>query len=203
MNAKVVLWDFDGVFVHTFNAALQIMQAYDPTLTEEEYRKRFEGNINDANKNNPTPPDEVFFQQYEAALLSTPLTPRIDEALRTISTSYPCLIVSSTITKPIQHYLDQQHLSPYITKILGNDVSKSKLEKFQSVVKEYRTAGSHCILITDTLGDIKEAKKANLRTIGVTWGFHPLHTLQKGDPDVLVHEPFLLTETVNKLLEEG
>lgn len=57
-----------------------------------------------------------------------------------------------------------------------------------------------CLLITDTLGDLKEASLAGVNAIGVSWGFHDRRTLAKGNPfriinkieelPVIVHEYF-------------
>ena len=40
--------------------------------------------------------------------------------------------------------------------------------------------------VTDTLGDIKEANKLNIKTIAETFGFHNRQRLEKGKPYAIV-----------------
>ncbi len=46
---KVILFDFDGVVVDTFSFCYRIMNSRD-SISEDVYRAKFEGNINDALK---------------------------------------------------------------------------------------------------------------------------------------------------------
>ena len=41
------------------------------------------------------------------------------------------------------------------------------------------------VYIGDTIGDIIEGKKANIQTIGVTWGWHTKDQLLNSNPDYL------------------
>ena len=40
--------------------------------------------------------------------------------------------------------------------------------------------------ITDTLGDIVEAKKVGIKTIAVDYGYHDRGVLSKGNPDGII-----------------
>ena len=51
--------------------------------------------------------------------------------------------------------------------------------------------------ITDTLGDIKEANKVGIESIGITWGYQDKAKLQKGNPKKIVDTP---TELLDYLL---
>ena len=47
MKTRYILFDFDGVIADSYAPAFEVQKMICPHLTEEVYRKRFEGNIND------------------------------------------------------------------------------------------------------------------------------------------------------------
>jgi phosphoglycolate phosphatase len=200
MNTKVTVWDFDGVFVNTFDLGLSIMQTTYPALTQKEFRSWFEGNVNEAKAGKPIPSDPEFFAEYEPKILNLSPILGIDNALKQISSSYPCVIVSATTNEPIKKYLQTYALDSYIHTILGNDVSPSKVEKLEMALQEFRTKPSNCVFITDTLGDIKEAKEVGMHTIAVTWGFHSEKILLQGKPTALIKKTADLPATIERIL---
>lgn len=38
-------------------------------------------------------------------------------------------------------------------------------------------------------GDVREAREAGVRTVAVTWGWHPRERLERACPDVLIDKP--------------
>ena len=80
---------------------------------------------------------------------------------------------------------------------MGNDVHKSKVEKIRMVFEEYNIGPNDCVFITDTLGDIYEASRKNVGSIGITWGFHEPERLLRGKPFRLVEESNDLLTTVS------
>ncbi len=48
MKNKIVLFDFDGVILDSFEGTFEVNKTLESTLTREWMRKRFEGNINDS-----------------------------------------------------------------------------------------------------------------------------------------------------------
>jgi phosphoglycolate phosphatase len=47
--------------------------------------------------------------------------------------------------------------------------------------------------VCDTAGDVREAREAGVKTVAVTWGWHPRSRLERALPDVIIDDP-------NKLL---
>lgn len=199
MSSNLVFWDFDGVFVNTFHLALSLMQTHDATMTDEEYRRWFEGNINEAKTGKLIPSDKEFFAQYTPRVLEILLSPGMTKALEDISALYPSFIVSSTINSAIEKYLQEHHLSSYIQEVFGNDVSPSKVEKFHILLKKYNSTASDCVFITDTLGDIREANEVGIKSIAVLWGFHDRKTLEKGNPAGIVEKPSEIKPAIQKI----
>lgn len=197
---KLIIFDFDGVIIDSFSLAYEINRRTIPTLTEEEYRRRFEGNINATMKayNFNTDREKEYFKEYGECLNLRKLVPGMKEAVSTLSKKYPMVIVSSTTTEIIQKYLFCHQLEACFANILGNDVDHSKVEKFKIVFEKFDISPEKCLFITDTLGDIKEAAEVLLPTLAVTWGFHTRSTLEKGKTLALINSP----EDLLKKIEE-
>lgn len=111
------------------------------------------------------------------------------EIIKSLAEEYPLIIISSTVSPVISQFLELHHLRRYFTKILGNDIEKSKVKKIQQVLEHYRASPNETVLITDTLGDIREANACSVRSIAVTWGFHAHETLQQGNPYRIISDP--------------
>ncbi len=135
---KIVLFDFDGVIVDTFAFCYRIIQARDG-ISEDEYRARFEGNINTAApKKAPADPSAKpfdFFAQYTPELMACQPVAGIKEVILELAQQYVLIIISSTISPPIAAFLELHGLRSAFTEILGNDVEKSNrlvtVDKFE------------------------------------------------------------------------
>jgi phosphoglycolate phosphatase-like HAD superfamily hydrolase len=80
---------------------------------------------------------------------------------------------------------------------MGNDVHASKVEKIRMVFSKYNTDAEHCVFVTDTLGDIREANVLNVKSIGVSWGFHEKERLEIGNPFKIIYKPGELLRVIN------
>lgn len=199
---KVILFDFDGVIADTFSFCHRIINSRD-LIDEDEYRARFEGNINvtskakTSSKKDDKPFD--FFGPYTSALLNCAPNDGLADVIKSLSKRYTLIIISSTISPAISQFLELHHLREYFTEILGNDIEKSKVKKIQRVLEQYKISSDETILITDTLGDIREATQCDVRCIAVAWGYHSLETLQKGSPYKIVSRPKEILEAIESL----
>lgn len=190
------MFDFDGVIVDSLHAAYSTWKEVGATITLDEYRAQFDGNVNHAFQ--PAPID--FHEYYQHKVGGLALFPGIDDVIIKLASAYILVIVSSTVTAFIDTVLKNNNLHTYFDAVLGNDISPSKVEKFNMVFKKYNVIAPDCIMVTDTLGDMKEAHVVSLRTIGVTWGFQKPETLRQMNPAALVDEPHQIVSEVNRLL---
>ncbi len=200
---KTILFDFDGVILDSFASAYEVSSSIHPRLTETEYKEAFEGNINDSHshthKCGPDCKKEIdFFTEYtpKVKVQARPFN-EMPEIIKNLSEKYHLCIISSTVSPIIRELLSKFDLEKYFSDILGNDIHTSKVEKTNQILNKYQLSPDDCVFITDTLGDIKEAKKAGVKSIAVSWGFHTVETLNKGNPIVIVNSPKELEERVN------
>jgi len=195
MKERFILFDFDGVIADSLTVAFEINKMICPDLTDEGYRKRFEGNINDWERvadghSAKCHHDIHFFTEYIPRMRDrVGITVGIKKVIQHLSESHTLIIVSSTITGPIQKFMEKYNLSPYFLEVMGNDIHTSKIEKIKMILSRYGREPERYVFITDTLGDIREASHVDIGTIGVTWGIHKQETLLKGTPFRVIQKP--------------
>lgn len=195
MKKQFILFDFDGVIADSFQPAFEINKIICPNLTEDIYRKRFEGNINDWKEPVNIHTEECrhdidFFAEYIPRMKSeVQIVPGMKDVIIELEKDHMLIVISSTITSPIQEFLEGHDLANHFDWIMGKDIHKSKIEKIKMVFDKYDVEAKSCVFITDTLGDMREAEKMNIGAIGITWGFHTPETLQNGKPFRLVEKP--------------
>jgi len=207
MKNNFLLFDFDGVIADSFDLSFEIQKKFWPQLTENECRKRFEGNINDvfndlkAPNNSRTEEDRLsidLFAEYCPRMINeAQVVPGMKEAIVELEKNYTLIVISSTITSPIKEFLAKHDLAKYFAWIMGNDVHKSKVEKIKMVFEKYGIGASDCVFITDTLGDMREAARMGVGSIAVAWGFHHLETLLEGSPFRVIPKPNELIAAVS------
>jgi phosphoglycolate phosphatase len=202
MKNSFILFDFDGVIVDSFRPAFEVNKLICPYLTEDLYKERFEGNINDWIHSTTVHTKDCrhdidFFSEYVPRMKNeVQVVPGMLEVVAALEQISNLIIISSTTTSPIQEFLREHSLVDYFTQILGNDVHTSKVEKIKLVFDRYSKEAKDCVFITDTLGDLHEANKVGVGGIGVTWGFHTPETLLRGKPFRLAYKPNDLFTTV-------
>lgn len=185
MKPAHISFDFDGVIAPTFDLAFSIMEEADPSLTMQAYRDAFNGNIYDSDLS----PVTDFFDKYEPHLMRLPIIPGIADVIEMLAQKHSLSIVSSTPERIIKTFLGQHKLDKCFSIILGTEVEKSKIKKFEMLFIEQGIGPDDCVFITDTLGDINEAREVDVKSIAVTWGFHNYTTLQDGNPYRIVETP--------------
>jgi phosphoglycolate phosphatase len=199
VREKLILFDFDGVLVDSLslyeksvNLCLERI-GQRPIETLEEFLDLFEENFFSAIARRG-----VDVAQFMAA--SKEVTPTLDYGVvKPVANFIPVLdelkkhsalvIISSNSSFAIRLMLMKYGFDPYFDDILGADFAFSKIEKIRHAMDRYSTSGNHSLYVCDTAGDIREAREAGVRTVAVTWGWHPRSRLEKALPDVIVDEP--------------
>ncbi len=115
-----------------------------------------------------------------------------------LSEKYLLSIISSTGSALIESFLKREKLRAYFDDILGADVHESKHQKIQDLMAKYVVTPKQCVMITDTTGDIREARMAGVDSIGVSWGFHSAESLSYAKPVAIVSSPSDLPQVVGK-----
>lgn len=189
MNSKekIIIFDFDGVIVDSFHVALEVNQIARPTLTKERYQAMFNTNISDAKHTDPEVTEIDFFTEYGKRFKTLGIETEVKESIIQLSKQFPLFIISSTINSIISEYLTRHDIRNCFEDILGYDVEKSKVKKFNMLFENNGYMPENSAFITDTAGDVREARESKINFIvGILGGYQNEQVLQAGKPDAIV-----------------
>lgn len=188
MATKLVIFDFDGVLTDSYDVCIKVSRHFNPNLSDSDYKVLFTGNIyqaleegKSANLTVKTVDNDLYFELYEPLILEVPPREGFKQIIQDIyNKGIKIAFISSCYNKPLKKYLLKYGFSEYIAEVLGGDIEKSKVKKFNRIFSDLNITPQESIFITDTLGDLNEAENVGLPSIGVTFGFHNRELIEKG-----------------------
>lgn len=184
---KVLIFDFDGVISDSFHIAFELSKIQYPTITEDRFRARFDGNIFESKIEDELVNDIDFFEEFGKRFLKLNIKNSIKDSIIKLSKYHKMFIISSSPNFIIQEYLKRNEILECFLEILGSDIHASKVKKFNLVFQKYNIQPDQVVFLTDTSGDIYEAKKVSIKyIIGILGGYHTLEDLKKANPDNIV-----------------
>jgi HAD superfamily hydrolase (TIGR01509 family) len=201
MNKKLIIWDFDGVIVDSRRLALELTQFQYENVDEDIHRNLFNGNLFESldklTKNNVGEEEhkEYLEKSYWPRKMELVPIKGIDEVLKNLSQDFIMVINSSSSTIQIGAYLEKYNLSHYFSKIYGNEI-RDKKEKFRLILKDFNVSPENCVLVTDTLGDVLEARVINIPAVVVLWGYQYKKHFDSVSNIEFVEEPINLIEII-------
>lgn len=186
---KTLFFDFDGVIADSLPLAFEVNRMTRPTLTFEGYKSKFKNNewLRANNKDAWSEPENGvivdFQEEFAKKMGALSLNPQKKAVLQRLSKNYNFHIISGTNTETIRVFLRRNGIEELFGEILGYDVETSKVKKFRMLFDTYHLHPQDLIFVTDTAGDIEEAKEVGIRTIiAVTDGFQDRETLEAAKP---------------------
>ncbi len=194
---KAIFFDFDGVIWDTYEFGMDLCKRFDPLMTEQDFIDHHKWNVYESPKIRFQSGDmERYFALQKELITRSYLFP-LEGILQDLSQRFPLFIVSSTPDENLNLYLSTGSYEKYFKEALGATTHKSKKRKFEMMFEKYNLKSEECVFVTDTTGDIKEAREVNLRAIAVTWGYHSKELLESEGPFSLVDTPEELLEVID------
>ncbi|MAF36667.1 hypothetical protein CL622_06140 [archaeon] len=195
--SPVVIFDFDGVLADSYEQIFKMVEeafsAIGMKLNKSQYSDFYLTNVKLAEKkvvNN----EENFLKLQKQIQDKTPqfyklvnLFPFVDQVVNELSDENKLAIVSSTRSELVTGKLAEKNLDKKFDLILGAQSETSKRNKLISAMKELKSDPQDSWFVSDTVGDINEGNTLGMKTIAVTWGFHPKETLAKAKPSFIVN----------------
>jgi len=209
MKPKLLMFDVDGTIVDSFQHAFLSAQEFiygktKEKITESDYRKIILGNsweniLIRIGLDPQQKVDQASFSSLIASYDKLKLFDDIKSTLEKLSNAYPMIINTSTFIPTIMPVFEREKIDLFFSAYMGPEVSIYKDTKIKIALEEFNVAPDELLFITDTVGDIMEAKKVGVKTVGVTWGFSTEDQLKEIGPDYLVYnakelEELLLTQ---------
>ena len=120
----------------------------------------------------------------------------IKSIIKKLSQTHNLAIISSNYDTIMKKNLKKHGILEDFNFILGVEEGESKRKKIKSLLKKAKASKAEAVFITDTVGDIIEAKSEHIKTLAVTWGFHKVALLKKSHPDFIVKTPKQMLEVM-------
>ncbi len=205
---KLIIFDMDGVIVDSMGLAMDEILKNHPGMSKEFLKDMHSGNFHEEiakaslvyPMNVETEEEKISRQKsYAERKLLVPIFSGIKELLESLHGRGYILALNTSAyipnTLPVLQKAGIENLFDFIGTA---EVSKNKVEKFALMQEKYAIEKENCIFVTDSLGDLREAHKAGIRTVAVTWGIHDRSYFTKEKYDNLV----AVVDTVQELEDQ-
>ncbi|MBS9778908.1 MAG: HAD family hydrolase [Campylobacteraceae bacterium] len=146
---------------------------------------------------------ERFKQIYDTNLhVNTKPYEGIEEMLERLShDGHNLAVLSNKPHEMTQKYVEHFFSSYEITQVFGqqkNGVKKPDPSVAVQIAKSFGTNCEEVYFVGDTKVDMQTAKNANMKSIGVLWGFRDEAELRENGADFIVSHPKEIFEIVNQ-----
>ena len=127
------------------------------------------------------------------------LFPGIVDLLINLKKDYKIGILSSNSKEIINDTLKEYDIENLFEFVYSESSLFGKHSVLKRMCSKHNIDPLEVIYVGDEDRDIIAAKKANLKTIAVTWGFNSKEKLSRENPDYLVDSPMQILETIQDL----
>ena len=132
------------------------------------------------------------------------------DVVKALAARYPLAVMSSNAMTAIRRILEEEGLAACFAHVFSGEVGASKEAHLRQILDEpsygnarhcslsYAEEGSYAkgraaaddvVLITDTVGDVREGRSCGGRVIGVAWGMHGVDALRQAGAETVVMWP--------------
>ena len=200
---KVIIFDFDGVIVSSCRLSLEIDREQYEGMTFSELQSWEEGNVYSKKlREEMNDVTEMYcFEQYHKRVVELIPVEGIEEVIKELNRQgYQLIIVSSSNEESIENYLKTHNLYKYFVEIMGKNTHRSKAEKFKMIFRKYKIKSDETLIVTDSVGDVKEAREVKMKAIGVISGIHEKERLEKNGVNFVAEKPSDILVGIKKIL---
>ena len=215
MATRTIVFDMDGTLVQTRAASWDVFQDTArkfelPVRSAEEFFELFRGNFFEGLKALcPDPALESAVREHFLQGLRDRYAPRfvpgMRDVVKTLAARYPLAVMSSNAMTAIRRILEEEGLAACFAHVFSGEVGASKEAHLRQILDEPSYGNTrHCslsyseekqavaddvVLITDTVGDVREGRSCGVRVIGVAWGMHGCDALRQAGAETVVMWP--------------
>lgn len=199
---RAILFDLDGTLVDTRAASWELFSETNLAFalgidSREAFFRAFEGNFFESlARLCPEPQRAEAAKQHFMELLRTryqpALIPGMTDVVRALAPHCTLAVISSNGIEAIRRILVGADIATCFSHVFSGDVEPKKSVSIRRFLGDQRYAAQRrcspeyhddggaaeslssadVVLVTDTVGDVKEAKEVGTRAVGVAWGMH-------------------------------
>ncbi len=198
---RAVVFDLDGTLVQTRVASWEVFEPIGRRHglgvdTPEQYFDLFRGNVFTSIRALCRDDDQAraATDDFLAALrsdYSPPLVPGMHAVVRRLAAECTLAVMSSNAMEVLRRVLVDNDIAYCFAHVFGGDVAPDKRAALRSLLADagsgfgrrcsadYDEAGeaqrpdpATTVLVTDTAGDVRDAREVGVRVVGVAWGMH-------------------------------
>lgn len=196
---KHILLDFDGTIADSWEVSFEILNShaadynFEPMssdaaseLTTAEILKKYQiGFLSQLNL------VRKIKSSLTSKMISIPIFQDFSQSLADISSANQKVVFSiltSNSEENVKKFIDKHQLK-YITNIFSNSSLFGKHRSIRSYIKHYSLNPKNILYIGDEVRDMEGAKKANVASMAVGWGYDPISKLESTEPNYLAKTP--------------
>jgi phosphoglycolate phosphatase len=208
MNARIIIFDFDGTIADTYEAIVKISNqladefGYKPVQQDDLLRLK---NLS----------SWEIVKESEISLFKIPFLLRrvhlelakeidnlkpiegIELALENLKSQGYCLgIVTSNTKENVVTFLLKYKLEKLFDFIYSDTAIFGKHRIINEAIKQNKADKTKVIYIGDETRDIRSAQKSKISAVAVSWGFNSAKILAEHKPDFLINNPAELIEAI-------
>jgi phosphoglycolate phosphatase len=203
---RAVVFDLDGTLVQTRVASWEVFSRINDRYrlgvdSPERYFDLFRSNVFASIRSLCR--DEAHADEVKAAFLAllrtdyTPaMIPGMSDVVRRLAGDCTLAVMSSNAMQVLRRVLVANDLAFCFAHVFGGDVAPDKRAAIRTFLADsgsgfgrrcaadYDEAGRHAepaaastVLVTDTAGDVRDARETGIRVVGVAWGMHSVDEL--------------------------
>ncbi len=194
-----VLFDFDGTLVDTRNESWVLFEQTNREFalgidSPAQYfalftRNIYEGLVDHCGDATRGAAAAAHFMGLVREHYDPPLVPGMAQLIRALADDFTLAIVSSNTQATLNRLLARDELIACFQAVIAGDMEPSKSRAIERFITDNGYAPAQVILVTDTTGDIFEAKRAGVAAYGVAWGMHDANALRAAGALDVAHEP--------------
>ncbi len=203
---KLLIFDYDGVLFDTKNIAFNLVTKACKKFCKfsidnwKDFIDIYKSNFYDAMRKRGVRKKDLekmtAFSIKELKKKKLHIHPGIKSVIKKLSKTHTLAVISSNYDDIMKKNLKKNGILDNFHYILGTEEGESKRKKIASLLKKTKTSKSEAVFITDTVGDIKEARKSGIKVMAVTWGFHSKAILKKAKPGFVVENAEQMIEVL-------
>jgi phosphoglycolate phosphatase len=210
-SRKSVVFDFDGTIADSFHLSLEVgnrlAQTYgiEPVTPEklERWRHLSSKQIL-AELNLPILKMPQMLRQLKAALreevANFPFILGMRETILELwDQDYVLGVVTSNSAETVQEFLNQQGIGHLFEFVESCPYYLGKQRVLRRIAQQHRLDLDKMLYVGDETRDIEAAKKIQVKSVAVTWGFNSPEALRDRQPDYLINHPRELLPIAAKL----